>query len=482
MGYDTLPIEVQAARMSLAKRRPYLASALWSLCPVKADDLVTTMGVDQWWRLYYNSEAVRQWPVDEIAGVLYHELCHLIRDHAGRGRDLDDPGEWNVCGDAEINDNLIKEGFKLPGNPVTPAAIGQPEGLLAEEYYARRTQQRAQSSSGDNVQSDPKGDPSDDAGAPETGNSPNSPAQPETGSGAQEANSGTPGINPGQPESGSGAPGTNPKQPDANSGATEAGDQAHVTAPGAGKCGSCATGRQEPWEEGPPDEGSSPGISRGEAEMIRRDVARRIIEESQSMGSIPSYWKRWAEEKMRPKVDWRRELSAAVRHALSDVAGASDYTYRRPSRRQGNVGNGKVVFPSMRRPVPSVAVVVDTSGSISDKQLSQALAEVSGVLKSAGQREGIRVLAVDAAVQSCRRVFRPEQVELAGGGGTDMGKGLEAAERLRPKPQVVIVITDGYTPWPEEPPAKTRVIVGLVGGGTGPGWAKTIKIGGENNA
>ncbi|HOL18560.1 MAG TPA: VWA-like domain-containing protein, partial [Bacillota bacterium] len=187
---------------------------------------------------------------------------------------------------------------------------------------------------------------------------------------------------------------------------------------------------------------------------------------------------RWADEKLRPRIDWRKELASAVRHAVADVAGANDYSYRRPSRRQGQVGNGKVLFPALRRPVPNVAVVVDTSGSISDSMLSQALAEVSGILKGLGQREGVHVLACDSQVQACRRVFRPEQVQLAGGGGTNMGAGLEAAAKLKPTPQVAVVITDSYTPWPDTAPRGMKVVVALTGEGKTPEWAKTIKIGG----
>jgi predicted metal-dependent peptidase len=206
-------------------------------------------------------------------------------------------------------------------------------------------------------------------------------------------------------------------------------------------------------------------------------VAQRIRETSQVRGDVPAHLQRWAEEKLRPKADWRRILAAAIRRAIADVAGASDYSYRRPSRRQSQVGNGKVVLPALRHPVPAVAVVVDTSGSISDAMLSQALAEVAGVIKACGQQEYVHVLAVDAAVQFCRRVFRPEQVELAGGGGTDMRVGLEAAAKLRPRPDIIIVITDGFTPWPDEPPRGTRVIVAHLGdGGTVPKWAKEVKV------
>ena len=65
-----------------------------------------------------------------------------------------------------------------------------------------------------------------------------------------------------------------------------------------------------------------------------------------------------------------------------------------------------------------------------------------------------------------------------------MGQGIAAASALRPRPAVIIVLTDGYTPWPAEPPPGSRVIVGLLveGGGpgitelAGPDWARTILI------
>jgi predicted metal-dependent peptidase len=122
-----------------------------------------------------------------------------------------------------------------------------------------------------------------------------------------------------------------------------------------------------------------------------------------------------------------------------------------------------------------VAVVVDTSGSITDTMLAQTLGEVSGILRGLGQREGVHILAVDEAIHTCHRVFRPKQVQLAGGGGTDMGAGLEAAAQLRPAPQVAVVVTDGETPWPDQPPCGMKVVVALFGG-QAPKWAKAVRI------
>jgi predicted metal-dependent peptidase len=74
----------------------------------------------------------------------------------------------------------------------------------------------------------------------------------------------------------------------------------------------------------------------------------------------------------------------------------------------------------------------------------------------------VRILAVDTNVHVVRRVTRLAQVQLFRGGGTDMGAGIEAAAALRPKPSIVIVLTDGFTAWPEGAPKGVKVIVGLL--------------------
>jgi Mg-chelatase subunit ChlD len=70
-----------------------------------------------------------------------------------------------------------------------------------------------------------------------------------------------------------------------------------------------------------------------------------------------------------------------------------------------------------------------------------------------------------------------------GGGGTDMGAGITAAARLRPRPSVVVVLTDGMTPWPAEPPKGMQVVVGMIDTGAkgsrpwaAPGWARVVAI------
>jgi predicted metal-dependent peptidase len=137
-----------------------------------------------------------------------------------------------------------------------------------------------------------------------------------------------------------------------------------------------------------------------------------------------------------------------------------------------------VVLPALRRPVPELAVVCDTSGSMSEELLAMALAEVEGLLRALGMARQLRVLACDAAAGPAQRVSSARQVTLTGGGGTNMGAGLAAAYALRPRPAVAVVLTDGYTPWPDAAPKGMRVVAGLLGDDApeAPRWARAVRV------
>ncbi|MFD4134424.1 VWA-like domain-containing protein [Streptomyces goshikiensis] len=240
-------------------------------------------------------------------------------------------------------------------------------------------------------------------------------------------------------------------------------------------CGSGAHGTPMPWELG---EAAGPArIGAVEAEALRRQTAEAVRAHQRARGRVPAGWRRWAEQLLEPTVDWRRALSGAVREATAWAAGAVDYTYRRPSRRTPALG-GRVVLPSLRRPLPRVAIVIDTSGSMGEDDLAAALAEVTGVLREVGVgAHRVAVLACDADVHAVTRVTSAEQVTLAGGGGTDMTVGIGAALALPDRPNIVVVLTDGYTPWPAETPS-CRLIAALIGAAAPepPSWVETVRV------
>lgn len=223
-------------------------------------------------------------------------------------------------------------------------------------------------------------------------------------------------------------------------------------------CGSGAHGMPRDYELPAPG-GRTPGLTEAEGKLVRQRTAREIrAHDAQHPGTIAAGLRRWADSVLEPPViPWERELSALVKNACTMARGAVDYSYTKISRRGMFSG---VLMPALVRPEPDAAVVLDTSGSMDQALLVAALREIQGILRAVGQRK-VPVLCCDANVHGgVQRVSSAFQIALAGGGGTDMGVGIAAAQKLRSN--VIIVLTDGFTPWPAVAPRGCQLVVGIL--------------------
>jgi len=230
-------------------------------------------------------------------------------------------------------------------------------------------------------------------------------------------------------------------------------------------CGSGADGLDREWELG--GEGAH-GLSPQEQDAVRFRVAQAITGRP---GDASKGWRRWAEQAFHPPQPWRALLGAAIRSATSGSGAGEDYSYGRPARRSASLPG--VILPSLRRRPPRVAVVIDTSGSVSDAELGSALLEVASIGRAVGgRRDLVTVLPCDATARVVHPLCRAEGIPLLGGGGTDMRTGYAQALRTTPRPDVVVILTDGQTPWPSVQPA-CRTVVGLFAReGAGRSWSE----------
>lgn len=243
---------------------------------------------------------------------------------------------------------------------------------------------------------------------------------------------------------------------------------------GNGQCGSCA-GLPQPHEI-PGADADAPGqdgISKAERELIIRDVAKKIEEAAKNRGNVPAGLERWAKDYLHPKVPWRRELRNVTHRNINECAGKREYSFKRPHRRQGL---NETILPTMRDFFPRIGLVRDTSGSMGNKDMARSLAETKGILHEMGGE--IVDIEVDCQVHAVKTVRKLKDVKLRGGGGTDMGVGINHAAGLKPRLDIVIVITDGETPWPSNPPPFKCIVVLTRKGGEQqvPKWAKTILV------
>ena len=174
-------------------------------------------------------------------------------------------------------------------------------------------------------------------------------------------------------------------------------------------------------------------------------------------------------------------LARALRQSLHTHTGASDYTWQRPARRQDP--DDAVIRPAMAAPTASITVVLDTSGSMGHHEHAKAFAEINAILTKAIPGQAIRVLSVDEEINTDQHITQARQITPVGGRGTDMATGIQTAAETRPA--VIVVITDGYTPWPETRPAGARCVIAALTNNWRlhqvPGWIQAIDISDDLN-
>jgi predicted metal-dependent peptidase len=203
--------------------------------------------------------------------------------------------------------------------------------------------------------------------------------------------------------------------------------------------------------------------------MVRRDVAQRIMDTSGFSGEVSLGWRRWAHGMMTPKVDYMAIIRRTVRTALrQSTLGRYDRTYRRPHRRQACYG--EFIMPSYYQPRPRPGFLIDTSSSMQNEQLSRAVTELAALTRQLGYASEVVVACCDAAVHGVKKMFNAAQLQMYGGGGTDLSKGLEWFVQKKSGPiDLLIVVTDCETAWPDQAPP-FPVITIRVGEGLPPPW------------
>jgi len=238
-----------------------------------------------------------------------------------------------------------------------------------------------------------------------------------------------------------------------------------------GKCGGCANNPRE-FEDQPDVANGVQPIAKIDQEIRRRQAAQEIAQAAKGQGNVPAGLAAWAERELKPPtIDWRRQLAGLVRRAITAAAGAVDYTYRKQSRRGAGLrhylGGNAPIMPALYRPVPSVAMILDVSGSMGGGPAEVARSEIMGVVQAVGC--SLDVFLADTQVSGRARVANKSDVVKLGEtlGGTDLASSIREVNEMR-KFDVLIVLTDGETGWHAPGEIRSSVIAAITPGGSEP--------------
>ena len=172
---------------------------------------------------------------------------------------------------------------------------------------------------------------------------------------------------------------------------------------------------------------------------------------------------------LQPKLPWRMLLAKYMTASARD-----DYSYSRPSTRRGD----PAIFPRLRSSQINVAVGIDISGSVDDKDMNEFLSEV-GAIKG-NMRARITLLPCDAELaEGVPWIFEPwEDIEmpsvLQGGGGTSFCPVFDWLDVQDQHPDLLLYFTDGQGTFPESPPSYP--VIWLVKGKQTVPWGQRVQL------
>ena len=188
------------------------------------------------------------------------------------------------------------------------------------------------------------------------------------------------------------------------------------------------------------DKGPVP-LTKEEKEQLKDEIKNAVLQAAQvaGAGNVPGGVKRLIKDLTEPKMDWRTMLDQQITSVIKN-----DFTWMKPSRKAWDVD---AILPGLKNDTTvDVCVAIDTSGSISDKQLKTFLSEVQGIMSQYTDYK-IQVWCFDTEVHN-PEMFTPDKdladYKLGGYGGTDFMANWEFMKAEGIEPKKLIVFTDGY--------------------------------------
>ena len=415
---------------ALLREQPFFGSLALRL-PIRADASRETVASDGR-EIRYSP----RWIADTDAHVVETAMARVVlacalKHHTRRG--ARDPARWQRASQLVTHGLLRDAGFTLP-----PDAEAW-DGISVEQAYDRLPEP------------EPEHDDADCGGNAPSGNG---------GAGAPDS-----------------PPATDPGGDDAQDG-----DNQDTGADAPPSCDPAGTGEvmDAPAGGGDGETGPSPADIAAE-EQAWDEAMHQAASLAKAQGRMPGAVEETVRGAHVSTVDWRTLL----RRYMTDAT-KSDYSWSLPNRRFIDSG---LYLPSIRSEgIDTIAVIVDTSGSLPAGTLAEFWAEVREIASEL-QPERVIVLQVDAAVQDTAEYAAadlPDEIAIRGRGGTDFRPGFAWLEEHDIRPGVCLYLTDMLcSSYPEDEPSFPVVWVNYAqppGDWNREPWGERIDIGTSSGA
>ena len=309
----TSETKLSAARTRLILDKPFLGALVLRLPMVEADPNWCRTTATDARSLYYNRAFIEVLSLDHVQFMLAHEALHCALAHFAR-RQHRVKHRWDVACDHAINPMLVEDGLRPPPGTLL---LDEFKGMTAEEIYPYIKDDTDEETLDQHAYDDAEG--------------------------GQRGNQNNP----------------NPPPPQSERGSSASADETNS----AGKSPQAAP------ESGAPQ---PPPLSSTERDTLAVQWQQRLAGAAQQAlqaGKLGGALARLVDHLLQPQLPWRMLLARYLTSIARD-----DYSYMRPSRREGNA-----ILPSLRSHHLELTVVLDTSGSVTEAELNEFLAEVNAI-------------------------------------------------------------------------------------------------------
>lgn len=209
-----------------------------------------------------------------------------------------------------------------------------------------------------------------------------------------------------------------------------------------------------------------------------KDAAEAVSlrESAEGRDTVPLFAQRMLAELKRPQLDWRTILQHFIQEEITD------YSFCPPDRRFSESPFFLPDFNEKEELVQDILFMIDTSGSVTDDMLTSAYSEIKGAIEQFNGRLKGWLGFFDAEVTEPKpfeTMAEFQVVKPQGGGGTDFGVVFEYVNKRmeESRPASVILLTDGYAPFPETNPTGDIPVLWILNNETvNPPWGKVARI------
>ena len=442
---------------------------------------------------YFNVDCVLECTLPELLFIMLHETMHIGMKHSARkfGREHD---AWNTACDYYINKviaqefNILEPNIAYRVNKETNYMIAMPDWVLynenididkdsPEKIYQELLdlkQDDNQQQDGDNGESgkDGQGEGSGSGQSNQSNNQnneSNEPSEPNDGGSSNSSKKTSKSSEDSEYDSDNESDECDGEQSESDSGKAGKKDSREKSR----LVGKMFRGKPIENAEGDiVNDPNSNGMTAEQQNQVANTVLNRaIVTHKQSHkfgGDTADYFERYVEEIMAPKVNWVSLLNNKLIKATQRLN-----TFMAPDKRFRQRG---MILPGPKKlnndHLGHVLVCIDTSGSITDKDLGTAFNQISNLLKT--YKVDADLIYWDTRV---RAVYPFKEVKdfiskkPLGGGGTDANCIYEYIETnrdykvgIKPKPNVIIIFTDGYIPKVDEKYKKYSDTIWVING------------------